>query len=672
MDQGHFDFNKHNFQHNNKKGKLLEMKSSLLILTVFSCFSCFCATTVRQEKYMGNNVLTLENEKLILSVNPANGGRGVRYYLKDQKKELVGKNHLGFFMDHWSKYDWPSGLMHLPYNSKMIPGKGKASIKLWIKVPAKGGGKGSSTASRSLKMPTDSELKDLIIAKTITITDNNDVVRVDMEFSNPTKNPRAIGYYAQHHFTDLDEQSRRWDIPSTDGITGRTLLLNARKPQGPDWVREPTAGWMAYNTFKTKKALVFEFDYNYLDRIYTSGQTAEWMMDPVMINPGKNFKTTYYIYPVIGMERFCGVKDGIAAGFSIDKKGKAVTAQLELISRFKTNKNLNVNIKILDLASKRILMEKDFKVKELGDKIQRYTVKFDSEKEVILRGTITGQGINQVFEYNYLDEESEFNRRYNYAQVGQGAAALAGSKELSYSMKQPVKVKHFDKPDFSKIRKFKNTDKKIFVMFGMFTDHLKIYETFRHEKNTKLEWSNAHPLGMSTFPAQYENLFTYRVMFMCNVNFKSIGYQSTEMLKDYVEHGGTLIITGGFYAYGNGAFTGTGFEKIVPFENMKPFDFTWVGKGKTLILRKKTDDPLLKGVDFSKQPQVQWYHDVKLKKGAVVLAELSNGKPGIVKYKYGKGTVIACTITPFGTPKNPWWLWDGWFTFMKNCSNIIK
>ena len=117
---------------------------------------------------MGNNVLTLENEKLILSVNPANGGRGVRYYLKDQKKELVGKNHLGFFMDHWSKYDWPSGLMHLPYNSKMIPGKGKASIKLWIKVPAKGGGKGSSTASRSLKMPTDSELKDLIIPDGIT------------------------------------------------------------------------------------------------------------------------------------------------------------------------------------------------------------------------------------------------------------------------------------------------------------------------------------------------------------------------------------------------------------------------------------------------------------------------------------------------------------------------
>lgn len=648
------------------------MKSSLLILTILSGISCFAAATVKQEKYAGQNVVTLDNEKLTISVDPAKGGRGIRFYLKDLKKNLVPKNYLGFFADHWGKYDWPSGLMHLPYNSKMIPGKGKASVKLWVKVPAKGGGKGSSKAPQSLQMPTDPELKDLIIAKTITIMDNSDIVRVDMEFSNPTTTPRAIGYYAQHHFTDLEGASRRWDIPSTDGITGRTLQPNSRKPQGPDWVREPTAGWMAYNTFKTKKALVFEFDYNYLDRIYTSSQTAEWMMDPVMITPGKNFKTTYYIFPVNGMERFCGVKDGIAAGFSVNKKGKAGTATLELISRLKTNKNLNVNIKVLDLASKRILTEKDFKIKELGDQIRRYTIKFDSEKEVILRGTVTGQDINQVFEYNYLDEESEFNRRYNFAQVGQGAAALAGSKELSYSMKQPVKVKHFDKPDFSRIPKFKNTDKKLFIMFGMFTDHLKIYETFRNEKNTKMEWSNAHPLGMSTFPARYEDLFTYRLMFMCNVNFKSIGYQSMEMLKDYVEHGGSLIITGGFYTYGHGDYTGTAFEKIVPFEGMKPFDFTWAGKGKNLTLKAKTTDPLLKNVDFSKNPQVQWYHDVKLKKGAVVLAELSNGKPGIVKYKYGKGTVIACTIAPFGTPDNPWWLWDGWATFMKNCSEITK
>ena len=647
------------------------MKRFLLFLLSVTVSAIF-AGTARQEVYYGEQVYTLENDKVILRVAPGKGGKAVSFYLKDRKQELVkfGADE-GFFIDHWAKYKYPSGLMHLKYHAEIVKIQGASAVRLSLTVPSFGGGKGNRSAAQSLKLKTDDELAGLQIVKTILLADGSDIVKVKMELKNPTGKSRSGAFHFQHGFRmTKGGQSFRWDIPSGEGIVG-PVLTPGTKTIGKMFINDPVAGWFSVNDLKDFN-MVFEFDYNYLDRMYTSGQTAEWMMDPVMINPGRNFKTTYYIYPVIGMERFCGVKDGIAAGFSIDKKEKAVTAQLELISRFKTNKNLNVNIKILDLASKRILTEKDFKVKELGDKIQRYTVKFDSEKEVILRGTITGKGINQVFEYNYLDEESEFNRRYNYAQVGQGAAALAGSKELSYSMKQPVKVKHFDKPDFSKIPKFKNTDKKIFVMFGMFTDHLKIYETFRHEKNTKLEWSNAHPLGMSTFPAQYENLFTYRAMFMCNVNFKSIGYQSTEMLKDYVEHGGTLIITGGFYAYGNGAFTGTGFEKIVPFENMKPFDFTWAGKGKNLILRKKTNDPLLKGVDFSKQPQVQWYHDVKLKKGAVVLAELSNGKPGIVKYKYGKGTVIACTITPFGTPENPWWLWDGWFTFMKNCSNIIK
>ena len=37
--------------------KLLEMKSSLLILTAFSCISCFCATSIRQEKYMEKDAI---------------------------------------------------------------------------------------------------------------------------------------------------------------------------------------------------------------------------------------------------------------------------------------------------------------------------------------------------------------------------------------------------------------------------------------------------------------------------------------------------------------------------------------------------------------------------------------------------------------------------------------
>jgi len=135
------------------------MKRVLFTAAVLSFLSCIAGSTVRQEQYAKQNVYTLENEKLIISVSPENGGRGIRFFLKDKKLELVPKNHFGFFGDHWSKHDWPSGLFHLPYQAKAIPGKGKASLKLWITVPAKGGGKGAADKAKSLKMATEPEFQ---------------------------------------------------------------------------------------------------------------------------------------------------------------------------------------------------------------------------------------------------------------------------------------------------------------------------------------------------------------------------------------------------------------------------------------------------------------------------------------------------------------------------------
>lgn len=650
------------------------MKKATMILGSCLAAAVLTAAEVRQESYNGKSVYTLENEKLTISLSPEDGGRGIRFYLKDLKRDLVGPDFLGFFGDHWSKHDWPSGLYLLPYQAEAVPGKGEAGVKLWIKVPAKGGGKGAKDRVNTLKISTEPEFRDLIVQKTITIKDGSDIVRVDVKITNPTDKPRAFGYYAQQHFLDLADGQYRWDMPSNDGIVGPTLqerVTQKKRRSGQNWVNTPVAGWMALSSITEKKAMVFEMDYNYLDRLYSSGQTAEWRMESVVAAQGKSFATTYYIYPVYGFERICNAKDGIVAGIRADKKGTEGTATVELCSRFEPRRDLDLNVKVIDLESKNVIAEKNFKIGELKDKISSFEVKFNSGKEVIFRGTLTGKDLKQVFEYNYLDEKSEYDRRFNYGQIGQGAAALAGGKELSYSRKPPIKIKKVEKPDFSRIPKFQAKENKILVLFGMYTNHLMIYETFRGEPGVKISWSDAHPTGMTTFPADYQDLFSYRTVFMCNVNFKSIQYLPTEMLSDFVREGGTLVITGGFYTYGHGGFEGSAFTDFVPFERMAPFDLKWCGKGKNMILKKKNDDPLLAGVDFSQQPQVQWYHKVNLKKGAKVLAE-ADGQPMIVKYPYGKGFVIACAFAPFGEPERPWWLWEGWKTFMKNCSKLTK
>lgn len=154
---------------------------------------------------------------------------------------------------------------------------------------------------------------------------------------------------------------------------------------------------------------------------------------------------------------------------------------------------------------------------------------------------------------------------------------------------------------------------------------------------------------------------------MCNVNFKCLRFEGLEMIRNWVEQGGTLVITGGFYTYGNGEFEGSPFEQFVPFRNMKPFDHIWAGKGQAFQLNPAEKAPELSGVDFSSGPQSAWLHQVELKPGARVLVKAGD-YPAIVKWRYGKGTVVACTLSPMGEPEKPFWLWDGWKIFLRNCS----
>ena len=226
-----------------------------------------------------------------------------------------------------------------------------------------------------------------------------------------------------------------------------------------------------------------------------------------------------------------------------------------------------------------------------------------------------------------------------------------------------------DLPDFSRMTKFPKDRNRMLVLFGLYTDHLQIFETFRQDSDAEIYWSNARPNGVGMFPAQFEELFKYRTIFMCNVNFKCLRFEGFEMIRNWVEQGGTLVITGGFYTYGNGEFEGSPFEQFVPFRNMKPFDHIWAGKGQAFQLKPAGKAPELSGVDFSSGPQTAWLHQVELKPGARVLVKAGD-YPAIVKWRYGKGTVVACTLSPMGEPEKPFWLWDGWKIFLRNCSRI--
>ncbi|MBE6406079.1 MAG: hypothetical protein E7040_08665 [Lentisphaerae bacterium] len=649
------------------------LKKCVLFLFCMIIFSLSAGIT-RQENYHGKKVYTLENEKLILRIDPSLGGKAVSFYLKDRKQELVkfGKDE-GFFIDHWSKFQYPSGLMHLPYQAEFLKMNGAAAVRMQLKVPAYGGGQGARNRVSSLKIPTDKELKDLLIIKTIILKDSSDVVTVNMELKNPTNESRSAAFHFQHGFRVTPDSDRyRWDMPSIDGFAGPALKPGI-KMTGKTFINDPVAGWFSVSDLQNFN-MVFEFDWNYLDRTYSCGITGEWMMENIILSGGKSFRTVYKVYPVSGMERIAYAKDGIVAGIKADETSKGVKVTVNLTSKSAANRNdpLKLRVRAVAHKDKRILAEKTFNLSKLNSEIQSFVLESPVKEEMVIKAELEDKtGLRRSFEYHYVDEKAEFNNRFFYGTMGAGAAVLAGGRGSAYRMKAPPKIKKMDLPDFNKIKKFPNDKNRMLVLFGLYTDHLKIYETFRNDPATEITWCNANPRGVSSFPASFDELFRYRTIFMCNVNYKSLRFEGFEMIRHWIAQGGTLVVTGGFYTYGAGEFEGSPFEQYVPFKNLKPFELCSPGKRKSFVLKVTGKDPVLAGVDFSASPDVPWLHKMQLKPGAEVLA-VAGPHPAIVKMKYGKGVVIACTMTPLGNPAKPFWLGDAWKKFLVNCSKLNK
>ncbi|MBI3877105.1 MAG: hypothetical protein HY300_14305 [Verrucomicrobia bacterium] len=162
-------------------------------------------------------------------------------------------------------------------------------------------------------------------------------------------------------------------------------------------------------------------------------------------------------------------------------------------------------------------------------------------------------------------------------------------------------------------------------------------------------------------------MFSYNVIVLSDVNFKALSDIGFEMLCDYVEQGGALLVTGGPYALGNGEFEEARFLDVLPVRLSGPFDLKWAGKGRSWPLTA-TSHTVARGLSFEQSPRVFWRHIVTPKDGADVV--LTAGEhPALVVGRYGKGRVAVWTPSPTGEAANgetAWWEWNDWAKLMKN------
>jgi uncharacterized membrane protein len=156
------------------------------------------------------------------------------------------------------------------------------------------------------------------------------------------------------------------------------------------------------------------------------------------------------------------------------------------------------------------------------------------------------------------------------------------------------------------------------------------------------------------FPQDATALSKFSVVLLSDVNPRALGFLGRGLLKDWVEQGGTLIVTGGPCAFGKGQTRGTMLEDLYPIQ-VRPDDLTDGGPfqaGRAL----PAGCPPYRGEAGS-----YLIHQSEPRPGAQIVLRCK-GSPLLAYQKVGSGTVIVFTGTALENDQKlrPFWSEEAW------------
>lgn len=167
--------------------------------------------------------------------------------------------------------------------------------------------------------------------------------------------------------------------------------------------------------------------------------------------------------------------------------------------------------------------------------------------------------------------------------------------------------------------------------------------------------------------ASYEEVFSYDAICLGSVYAGALGVKRRQMLYDFVQSGGGLLLAGGPRAFGQGGYLDTRLAELSPLELLPRADSSLL-TGQDPRVGPAADSPLLRDLRFDDPvPMALCLHQtVRPKPGTqVLLAAGANSCPVLAAWKVGQGRVAAITVNPqqqLGGRDTDLWEWPGWQT----------
>jgi hypothetical protein len=610
------------------------LRFALLLAASLLCLAAVQAATVTVAPGAdGRNRVVLDNGQVRLEVDPARGARVDSYRFSPWgATEIIGdKSGQGLFLDHFWQEPWPGQLWERKYEYQIVsPGPEVVSVKF-----------SCLTVDRGVP-----QVAGILLEKTMTLRENEPTVQVTIRLTNQGAEGKYLGYWMQNIcWPGGDKNHTHYYRPSKRGVLEVTPDADA-----PDagFVREPQAGWTAALDDQSHTGLVWFMDYNFLWFLYNCDHfSIEWQDDALAIPPGKSWETSVTMAPFSRMSEISYASERLLLGaaYKEDKAAGRLEVTEHLVATAHPLKNVAVRTSLETLVThQQVEGPAAQTIPELGSSPQTVSVAlpWDTAKRepVVVRVSLQGQ----------TEDGKDFSEK---AELFYSGAWVADTVPMDgsplYTFPSPPQVKALVKPD--KIARIVTEKPQVLYLKGLLTPDYRLEPALRqvspevtikegfHYNGGTFGW------GLDYFPYDYDALMSNDLIIIGDINASALNETGIEMLKDYCEHGGNLLVLGGPYAYGDGGYQSTQLAQLLPVVCRGAFDLQPAGAG---TVKSALPAQVLPPAQVQALAP-QYLNLVTAKPGAQVLLSYG-GRPLLVQGTFGEGKVYCLTAPPLGQP----------------------
>lgn len=624
--------------------KIVDMKKIQVFLgTIIFCWCSSLVTyggTVNVLKEKDTSSIVMENETWRLTIQPDNGGRVLNMVFKESGNDW-GCPDGGLLLDHVTQQTWPGELMEAKYACKVLKeGGSEVSVELSCSIEGK-------YISRGQKGPPNPSISGLEVKKIITLRDGDRRIEVKYIFSNPTGEMKFPVPWIQNilHIGG-DKENDHYYRPAPQGVQHDWCewINNVKKFNGDDFLRRPMRGWSAWIDHNKKEGCVFLMDYNDLFWLYNcmGSSTLEWWYDPVTLEPGKSWETTVWVAPFRNLAEVSHGDTAIISDLDLKVEKAELSMEFSILSSSGSPlKDAVANLTAVSYPAGQELWKDTVNLGTVGADVVTKKLKGPKlnppNQEVTVKADISSGNYKGTFE-RHIDPDEALKKQF-------------AQPMSSYRMPPLKKVKHFVIPEGLKVER--HDSPHVLIFRGMYYPYWRLDETLGEMGVKDIKVSN-HTIfvygdQLDWRPAQLSDLMAYDLVVIANVPPVSFTDVGQEMLKIYVEKGGSLLIFGGTSSFGHGEYAESGLQEWLPVKCKEKFDLVWEPRGVYLTPVDIKGCPVLtKPRPDEDSPAVFWYHRFEKTDGNVILK--AGESPMVIVKEMGKGRIAVFGFTPCGDP----------------------